>query len=294
MAKDSISETVRNHKKGARWTEEEVFKAFDELGFTLDQSFSGSVSDKHYVIYPNGDRKYVKILPILRGESAARRIQHTTETVNEEIGKYGAVLMEPFKGSVNKRHLVKFINGQVKNTLLLLVISGKVVGKKHSTQTINKKLSEQRAELIGEFNGSVNRKHWIRFECGHEHEMLLSNIFSSRSCPLCGSNGFKYGQPGFLYLIEVYFQHSRLYKIGITNQSVERRYKQEDADYKIISLFRSDMGRNVANAEKSLLKEFSRYKYDGESPFRTTKTREIFTQDISTELRFWEIVNFNE
>lgn len=54
------------------------------------------------------------------------------------------------------------------------------------------------------------------------------------------------------------------------------------------------MGRNVANAEKSLLKEFSRYKYDGESPFRTTKTREIFTQDISTELRFWEIVNFNE
>lgn len=354
-AKDSISETVRNHKKGAPWLKEDLEKALSDFGLTLDQEYTGRIIDKHWVIFANGDRRQVLLYSVLSGNTKGNGVlQYTTERINEKLRQRGAVLAEDYKGNIRKKHLVKFSNGLIKSVFLHSVFSGDSLGKRevlkhnentvneklaergarlaenfkgsvdlyhlvefsngntmnvvlkcalygnsngergrHSTQSVNKILSKQGSILTEEFTGNSNQKHLVKFKCGHIHKVTLADPLRGSGCPQCATSGFKLDKPAYLYFLQVKIQEIYVYKIGVTNNNIKRRYANERADYKIIGLFEAT-GKNTVAAEKEILQTFQEYKYEGESPFRFTTNKEILTKNVCNHPLVLEILKLHE
>ena len=79
-----------------------------------------------------------------------------------------------------------------------------------------------------------------------------------------------------------YFKIDNLWKIGITNYTLEERYYKRDRDkFKDIKIFKYQTGAEARAIEKQIINEFKKYKYDGDTPFSDgTKTAECFTVDV--------------
>jgi hypothetical protein len=87
--------------------------------------------------------------------------------------------------------------------------------------------------------------------------------------------------PGILYYIAITSDEGqKLYKIGVTNHSVEHRFPDIDNErIKILKLWRFKRGEEAENIEKDILIEFNEFKYKGPKITRRGNT-EIFTKDI--------------
>lgn len=295
-AKDSISETVRNHKKRARWTEKEVLQALSELGVKLDQEYAGSIRDKHWVVFSDGSKRCVLLSNLFNGSTSGTPARYTTKSINEKLEIFGAKLLEEYKGNTDRKHWISFNTGLIKNVDLHSVLRGDSTGlnmKRHTTESVNRKLSKLGSALAEEYKGILEKKHKIQFGCGHIHETLIMSALRTSTCPACSKHGYNPGKPAYLYLLEVPFQDNILYKIGITSNTVKKRYASEGVDYKIIRLFYNQNGQCVFDAERNILENFSNIKYYGVSPFRNISITEILTQNIANDPKFLSIVNFH-
>ena len=88
-------------------------------------------------------------------------------------------------------------------------------------------------------------------------------------------------KPATFYYIKITQPNAKaLYKIGVTNNSVHIRYKDECVTYKIITQKHFNIGKDALIHEKKLLKQFERSKYLGDKIFSKTGNTELFTQDI--------------
>lgn len=353
MAKSNItSPTVLAHKRYQRWTEEEILQALSELDVILEEPFTGSILDKHLVTFSNGVSKKSDLCSIFRGISNGQRVyQHTTETVNEQLAEFGAVLAEEYKGKVGKYHLITFSDGTTRNHVLASALAGKITCKRYTTETLNNKLAEFGATLAEEYKGDVVSKHWItfengktkyitpctvlngnstgkldtvgrytteiaseklqalglelmepfkgsaekrhkiKFECGHTHAVFLDKIFQGARCPECIDTGFNQTKSGYLYFIKVENGDGFVYKVGITNRSVYKRYYGERANYETLALFYSLDGSKVYQAEQSIRQAFKVLRYKGKSPFKRTGTSEMFIEDISSYREFLDVID---
>jgi hypothetical protein len=295
----SLSEIFRGVSGGKRvyrHTEESINEKLSELGLSLAEEYKGDTDIEHLIKFPDGHIKGYILKSVLSGKVNGKR--HTTCSVNKRLAKIGAVLLEEFKGDISKKHLVRFSNGKVKNVLIHSVFNGNTTGKmdsigRYTTEIANEKLKKYGAVLAEEFKGSLMRKHKIFFKCGHVHEIALDNVFSQGSgCPICAKGGFNPYAPAQLYFIELAFQGRNIYKLGVTNRTVEKRYSVEtNIDYKILSLFGSQTGYVVHQAEQHILREFANLRYTGDSPFRLTGTKELFSCDIRYYSQFMEIID---
>jgi hypothetical protein len=296
MAKDIVS--PKNHTKH-RWTEEEVIHRLRELGHSLEESYTGRITDKHLITFSTGKTKKVILNNVLKGNSSGSREpypKHTSESIKGILDKIGATLNEEFKGNIMEKHSITFSNGLTKNINLDTVIRGKSIGKHNTTKTINERFSSGR-ELAEEFKGSVNKKHLVKFECGHIHNVLLSKALPGRGivngCPSCAEYGFNNKKPAYFYCLEILFEDQLLYKVGVTNRTVEDRYYMEDVNYKIKALLQYSTGEIALNIEAKIINIFKQLKYEGLSPFRHTGIKELFTKDISKDERFHEILRYH-
>lgn len=101
-------------------------------------------------------------------------------------------------------------------------------------------------------------------------------------CPDCAESGFKPGLPGLLYYLAVTTDDGdRLYKIGITNLSIIRRFPTQDlARIRIVKLWRFDVGLLAAAREAEILSQFARYRYCGPAILVGAGNTELFTHDV--------------
>jgi hypothetical protein len=101
-------------------------------------------------------------------------------------------------------------------------------------------------------------------------------------CPDCAESGFKPSLPGLLYYLAVTTDEGdRIYKIGITNLSVQRRFCSQDlARIRIIKLWRFDVGRLAAIREAEILSQFAGYRYYGPVILVSSGNSELFTRDV--------------
>jgi hypothetical protein len=300
MAKNIISETVLNHKKSARWTEEEVILALFEMNIILKEKYSGCTANKHLVTFPSGETKSVRLRDIFNGVSLGKEnyggstSKYTTETINLKLSVFGAILAEEYKGSIEKKHLISFSTGITKEVYLYSVLYGKSNGRmkiKHDTDTVNHALSKFNASLIEPFKGHVIEKHKILFGCGHIHSAKLSDAFYGHGCPICSKTGFNPSSKAFLYFVKIHYDLGCLYKIGITNGTIHKRYKSEGVTPEPLCLFTSPNGESVYQAEQELLKIFADHLFIGQSPFKFTSTTEIFSFDVSQDPRFFHTIS---
>jgi hypothetical protein len=96
-----------------------------------------------------------------------------------------------------------------------------------------------------------------------------------------GISGFNPELPGYLYYVR--FDHvvyGPLYKIGITNKSVKRRFKQEKVSFTTIKTWYFENGREAYEMEQRLHKEHAAFLYTGDKFLYHNGDRELFTRDV--------------
>lgn len=105
---------------------------------------------------------------------------------------------------------------------------------------------------------------------------------SGCNCPKCSSvGGFKVGLPGYLYYLKVTSDSGEvLYKIGITNRSVEARFSlTELSKIEVLRFQLFQNGKDALDTETLILRECKDYQYTGKSVLVSGNT-EMFTVDV--------------
>ena len=128
--------------------------------------------------------------------------------------------------------------------------------------------------------------HKVEIICpDHGSFMVLASNHvkgNQSGCPDCAESGFNPSLPGLLYYIAVKTDNAQtLYKIGITNLSVDRRFPTVDRErIRVVRLWHFDVGADAASREREVLKEFERFKYNGPKVLVGAGDSELFTNDV--------------
>ena len=110
---------------------------------------------------------------------------------------------------------------------------------------------------------------------------LPSNHLKGQGCSSCASSGFDKTKPAILYYLKITTDDNQvLYKIGITNRTVEARFSVTDlAKIEVIKQIYYEIGQDAYNKEQRILKEFKESKYTGANILDSGNT-ELFTKAI--------------
>jgi hypothetical protein len=102
------------------------------------------------------------------------------------------------------------------------------------------------------------------------------------ACPGCASSGFDQTKPALLYYIAVKTDGGEtLYKIGITNLTIQHRFPMPDrARIRVVKKWRFKEGYHAAKCEAEIIRQFARYRYRGPAILVGSGNTELFTIDI--------------
>jgi len=108
-----------------------------------------------------------------------------------------------------------------------------------------------------------------------------SHHLNGSGCPNCSFTGFNTDKPAILYYLKVNTNKYSLYKIGVTNYSVQKRFSKNDLK-KIVTLklFTYKLGEDALKEEKRILKKFKTYQYKGDKILESKGDSELFVKDI--------------
>ncbi|MDH5572515.1 MAG: hypothetical protein OEY89_12170 [Gammaproteobacteria bacterium] len=108
------------------------------------------------------------------------------------------------------------------------------------------------------------------------------HIHQKSGCPDCAETGFNPNKPGLLYYLAISTDDGdMLYKIGITNLSVEERFRGSDlARIRVVKIWRFDIGSVAATRESEILNQFADDRYYGPRILIGAGNTELFTHDI--------------
>jgi len=110
---------------------------------------------------------------------------------------------------------------------------------------------------------------------------IPSHHLHGSGCPNCAFTGFNPTKPAILYYLKVNMKKYPLYKIGVTNYTVKKRFCKNDLK-KIIVLktFSYTLGEEALQEEKRILKKFKTYQYKGDKILESKGDSELFIKDI--------------
>jgi hypothetical protein len=141
-------------------------------------------------------------------------------------------------------------------------------GDKYDYSRVTYKTNHDKVELICKEHGSF----W----------QLPMNHIQGTGCPGCAVTGFDQTKPGILYYLAVLtYNNETLYKIGITNLTVRKRFPNVDLQrIKTIKTWPFERGEDAAQREISILREFSDDLYVGPAVLVGAGNTELFIRDV--------------
>lgn len=133
----------------------------------------------------------------------------------------------------------------------------------------------------------LNNKTKVKITCPihGDFEQTPKSHIRGRGCPCCAKSGFDPSKPGTLYYLKVTAVTGLiLYKIGVTNKSVNERFKLTDLQkIEVIKLKLYNLGREAYDEEQCILKKYKQYKYIGPDVLSSGNT-ELFIKDVLSVL----------
>lgn len=108
------------------------------------------------------------------------------------------------------------------------------------------------------------------------------HVIQKSGCAACAEKGFNSSKSALLYYIALSTDDGETrYKIGITNHSVEKRFREEDIKrIRVVKTWRFAVGRVAAQRESEILYQFKRDRYYGPRLLAGNGNTELFTHDI--------------
>lgn len=122
--------------------------------------------------------------------------------------------------------------------------------------------------------GIICKIHGIFWQSPNHH-------LHGSGCPNCASTGFNPTKPAILYYLRVNTEKYPLYKIGITNYTINKRFSKKDLKkITVLKVFSYTLGEEALKEEKRILKKFKSYKYRGDNVLDSGGNSELFVKDI--------------
>jgi T5orf172 domain len=116
-------------------------------------------------------------------------------------------------------------------------------------------------------------------KCGHKWTPFPRTVLRGGGCPKCSPYGFRQDKAGFLYYVRILVNGELFYKIGITNRTVPKRFKQDYAKLTVLETVWCENGAEAFEMEREILNEYRKYRYRGPR-ILDSGNREIFVKDI--------------
>jgi hypothetical protein len=132
----------------------------------------------------------------------------------------------------------------------------------------------------------INNHTKLRHMCdnSHEWEVAPKDLVGHKrtNCPYCIKRYIDYDDTAYLYYIKIDKNGEQFYKVGITKNTLEERYKGSDLDIITCLMWKEyDKGWKAAEQEKEILKEFSDHIYKDPTLLkRGGAGSEIFSEDV--------------
>lgn len=131
----------------------------------------------------------------------------------------------------------------------------------------------------------TSNKIKVVITCQEHGDFLITpnkHISKGQGCPDCANGGgFKESKPGYLYYLKVTADSGQvLYKIGITNRSVNERFTlTELTKIEVIYTKLYQSGVTARSKETEMLRKGKSYRYTGAAVLDSGNT-ELFTEDV--------------
>lgn len=124
----------------------------------------------------------------------------------------------------------------------------------------------------------------VEIICSEHGSFWQSPINHSRGsgCPGCAVSGFDQTKPATLYYLALLTDNNEtLYKIGITNLSVHKRFPNADLErIRTLKIWQFDHGADAADEEIRILREFEDDQYIGPDVLVGAGNTELFVRDV--------------
>lgn len=114
----------------------------------------------------------------------------------------------------------------------------------------------------------INTKTPITIICpehGPFKQRPSNHLTGYEGCPECAiGGGFNISLPGICYLMKFSIDDQIVYKVGITNRTIQDRYSSEEFKHCIETKTKAfNVGKDAYTMEQTLLKKYKQYKYEG-------------------------------
>ncbi len=154
-----------------------------------------------------------------------------------------------------------------KNTQWFIEEAKKIFGFKYDYSKAEYRSKKQKIKIICRIHGE--------FQQAPDHHLR------GQGCIECADYGFKKTEPAIAYYLRInIFNKTPIYKIGITNRTVNERWSKEDLDLiSVIEVWHYEKGSDAYNFEQKILKLYESQRYKG-SPLLSSGNTELFTNDI--------------
>ena len=115
-----------------------------------------------------------------------------------------------------------------------------------------------------------------------EFEQTPSSHYNGRGCPSCATSGIDVEAPGELYYLRVDTRTNTLWKIGITNRTVEERFIGADMkNITVVERWKYVRLGDALKREQEILNQHSGHLYVGtDEPLKKGGNTELFTRDV--------------
>lgn len=204
------------------------------------------------------------------------------EELNNEIK-----VLEEYTGALTSI-LHECTNGHQWRARPSCILTGRGCPKCHSfnkTKTTNeykKELTDRSIDfqLIEEY---ITAKTPTLHQCinGHIWKAIPDGILRGRGCPSCAPTGFNPDLPGTLYYIKIEKFPESFYKIGITNNTISKRF-EKDRDKTITVLLEKhfEKGSDASKEEKEILQKYKSFRQNAPGFLKSGGNTELFEEDI--------------
>jgi hypothetical protein len=139
-------------------------------------------------------------------------------------------------------------------------------------------------EVLDDYINSYTK---IRHKCGKGHiwEARPDTILRGGKCPRCNSlAGFDSNKPAVLYYIKVTYANLDYYKVGVTNRTIEERFRKDTwnsrIEIKILKETYYTVGLEAKQEESRILRQFKEHRQHIPELLLSGGNTELFEFDI--------------
>ncbi len=261
-------------------TNEHVKTEFEKEGYQLLSEYKNS-HERLEFICPLGHRHAISWNSFRNGHRCAycAGLAVTPHQVKTEFEKEGYQLLSEY---INNRIKLDFIcpQGHQSSINMASFSQGVRCSLCYSTRVthehVKTEFEKEGYQLLSEYENSVKK---LKFLCpsGHHHSVSWNNFRNGVRCSGCSINGYTATRPGRLYYL--YFPDFQLYKIGITNRTIAKRFLREQNKYLVLMDEYSKDGSIAQNKERDILQQFKADRYKGPKVLNDGNS-ELFVRDV--------------